>query len=817
MKHSFKKPISVLLCLVSMLGCLAFPAHAADTGEAEPEEAQPEAIEPQQTTAARARARLANTDTLYEDSTGIPLSFNLKNSASGIASVTLQSDTATIVGTPTIQGDTATMTVDVDKSLAERGRIEATLLLQDGTSVTADAYWVNVPDGIYLCADSYATAYDLYYGSLYRQGRITMDEWQQTMAQVFLALEGYETVPVVNATAQASSTVVRPGDETQTAPPEVGALVSGHLYFKDASGVTHPLRYAKVTIYAVDFSNNSTETYDCTAFTDGNGYYSCRLSRLDITAIKVKVHAGNDGVQVMTRGGSDYILEHLVNFWGSTTSPQFDYTFVIGESLSTMTTEYDWGKAMHVAQSMILANKYAKAMFPDMFPLIHISFPSEQDQTGYRPDLNEIMIADTDKESSAYVDMYAAWDVHMHEYAHYCFDVMNLLPEDATGFHGYGENATEERGKLIGMKLAWSEAIASVFSLMAQQYYSSYMTGFPFAGDTACASVDLNVDIENHTLHLGDGYEFAIAAILWDVFDPANEPHDTISMSHTAFWSTIKASKAETFSDFSTYYMAHNPSNISAFGKLLENEKFSPTELTASNLSIDNCPTFSFLPNGSIYILNSSGTPVKKYNDKFQIKFYTTDGTFITQTPFFTRTSSSARVQYTISSTMWNLILTSAGSEFQWSVYAYQTNDFVSGPYCTTRTTTTKPSGNATWLRTARAFSGTIAESGEYVWYYFTALQGGTYKFYTTGTLDTYGDMFNNMAYRLSTTGRIDYNDNSGSGSNFSITKHLDAGQTVYIRVRAVGTATGSFVMRADLVQGDISIESLPVTAPEES
>lgn len=75
---------------------------------------------------------------------------------------------------------------------------------------------------------------------------------------------------------------------------------------------------------------------------------------------------------------------------------------------------------------------------------------------------------------------------------------------------------------------------------------------------------------------------------------------------------------------------------------------------------------------------------------------------------------------------------------------------------------------------------------GQYYWYNFTAPENGVYKFFTEGTTDTYGEIFESIVPGRQTKGRIDYHDDidlySGN-TNFCIEYPMYKGNTIYIRV----------------------------------
>lgn len=89
------------------------------------------------------------------------------------------------------------------------------------------------------------------------------------------------------------------------------------------------------------------------------------------------------------------------------------------------------------------------------------------------------------------------------------------------------------------------------------------------------------------------------------------------------------------------------------------------------------------------------------------------------------------------------------------------------------------------------ATAGTIANSGQTVYYKFTAATAGTYSFYTTGSMDTMGTLYNSSNSSLANN-----DDASSANRNFMIRQSLTAGQVVYLQVAAF-SGTGSYTVFA--------------------
>ena len=104
----------------------------------------------------------------------------------------------------------------------------------------------------------------------------------------------------------------------------------------------------------------------------------------------------------------------------------------------------------------------------------------------------------------------------------------------------------------------------------------------------------------------------------------------------------------------------------------------------------------------------------------------------------------------------------------------------------------------ATSLSLDSSRSGQI-ETGSDADYFRVQVTGsGTLTVYTTGSLDTTGELQNSSGSVLSS------NDDGGSGSNFRIERSVSAG-TYYIKVEGYGSSTGSYTVHASFGSGSSS------------
>lgn len=86
--------------------------------------------------------------------------------------------------------------------------------------------------------------------------------------------------------------------------------------------------------------------------------------------------------------------------------------------------------------------------------------------------------------------------------------------------------------------------------------------------------------------------------------------------------------------------------------------------------------------------------------------------------------------------------------------------------------------------------NGSINYSTDEDWFSFTPTTSGSYLFYTTGSTDTKGTLYNSSGAQLKVN-----NNGSISGSNFAFAYSLTAGQTYYIKVSNNNSSTGAYTL----------------------
>ena len=97
------------------------------------------------------------------------------------------------------------------------------------------------------------------------------------------------------------------------------------------------------------------------------------------------------------------------------------------------------------------------------------------------------------------------------------------------------------------------------------------------------------------------------------------------------------------------------------------------------------------------------------------------------------------------------------------------------------------------------------SKSAQMIYYEFVPRFTGEYRFYSLGSYDTYGYLYNGNQSQLT------YNDDGGDSNNFLITYNLSAGETYYIAAKVYsGSGTFDLVIETDCKE---SVKTVCVTA----
>jgi hypothetical protein len=307
---------------------------------------------------------------------------------------------------------------------------------------------------------------------------------------------------------------VRSTGTAEAARGGVAAALAGSAFYEDkpydragftGKRVKLPIRYATVQLVADD-----DRSVLATSSTDGRGSYALTAATAGSRRVHVAVTAASRApyaAQVVNSKRQIYALA----------GPSFSAGSPPGAGDLTA-AQADLGGVFNMLDATIRGSDLALALSPGArFPSLRI-FWEKDGSDGTFFDGRGIHVLGTRQDPDEYDD-----DVVLHEFGHY---VANAFSRDTSegGDHDPFDDEPEPRD------LAWSEGFAT--------WWSSEARGDPSYVDNS-ATGNLFFEIERPTprdVTRGEGNEIAVGAILWDVSDPANEPHDRMDRKRTKLW-----------------------------------------------------------------------------------------------------------------------------------------------------------------------------------------------------------------------------------------------------------------------------------------
>ncbi len=440
-----------------------------------------------------------------------------------------------------------------------------TVKTESGDIQMCHLYGLYTECGLFVSTASLDSAWDAYYYNLYEAGIYTWEEYNEALCKMYS--QNIETNDALLPALQ----------QNQTASVSSGiTTVTGVLTWIDDSEVEHPLQYTKVEI-----RDAYTESLYGTTYTDVNGAYSFKRSDTASRNFYIKIYAAGENTAVKTVNGGDYAFISPSN---KTTAG--GGTCIINAAVNM---DDDIGQALQISQAVITADRYATAMNGSALSKVTVKYPDndlvkEPEKAGCWYENNALFICKrNDKVYLGFPASHACWDAIMHEYGHHIANKLGI-DDSPGGTHFIDENLLERvytindndeqryYTKSEAIRLAWNEGIASVFSGMAQAYFATSLQNIRTVGDTAYLSYNgTKLDYEATTgVAMSEACEGAVIGVLWDLYDPANESHDTLAFGHKFFWDFLKGSKAKTLSAFAQYfYSKRSQDEGSHLGKIL--------------------------------------------------------------------------------------------------------------------------------------------------------------------------------------------------------------------------------------------------------
>lgn len=395
-------------------------------------------------------------------------------------------------------------------------------------------------------------------------------------------------------------------------------------------------------------------------------------------------------------------------------------------------------------------------------------------------------------------DSFNKWDTIMHEYGHYVEGVVGIYGPNLLDIilndpnHNSSLcNMNTHENKQYALELTWSEAWATTFAFIAQDYYKTderYGIGkIEFFGDLILDDNN-TIDFSNYTPHPTESCECqedAVISYLWDLYDKYNKNFgDNIGIGHNIFWKVSTIKETYTLIDFIKNFEKNFSRFFDKNNKILENKSISPSGLKLLNSPTNSIPpTFMWYPNGCVHFPNN----------KFSLVFYDLiDGEKYIIENIISENYNSQSFSYTLSSYQWNQIrlMFNGKSNIKVAVRGYQTsNNLVTGPYTSQYLGIEMPIKEIIYNSNLRICEEIISiNSGDIAEFYVKYNISGYKVMQTLGALDTCMDLFDQNGKLIKS------NDDGGYALNSFILENLSANIKYKIRLSFFNSTTqGNF------------------------
>lgn len=679
--------------------------------------------------------------------------------------------------------DGGTLTVEY---IGGEDKPTVTLLCEtaDTTTYSCHLYGYTVDNGVYVSSISYDSAFEKYCAAL-----LESEEMDETAVRRFresyysscATVESYaassqdETGLLAKSLARGSSTY---------AVSSSTITVSGYIRWTDDEGNTHPCVNVRVDAMDKDVSFDDTRA---TCYTDTSGYYSMTIKKqlFDRCDLFIRTLPIGDCYTVVNEQGNEYSVSSydLSNgYYPNITSGTYSINITVNMSNAA-------GQAFQVSQAIAYGARYARAMDGTAnLECVTVEYPSAYDYyiSCYTAGDKTIHLIPTESTPILYND----WETILHEYGHHIetlygvgetvgashfIDQTNMNNSDIA--KKFAANEIKEKA----LALAWREGWATYFSLSAQDYFSSELSTIPNTCDD---------DLYQSPVCLyakGEGNEFTVTYLLYMLRESTYCGVD-YSLGDECIWNSTIASDANDIWEFISYLYDNNVGNINYLGDLLGRCAYIPeyfwlerVKLYRDTLTIawERCSSATLCPDSLL-----------------TFSFYDNDmNTILTKSFEQDISQTTGFASAVFMEDEWQQLIAQSGETLRWRAAVYHGDEnYSTGPYH------------------SRLFSYSLFEDSETLstekvkedarltiynpceWFRFTAPESGIYGFYTTGEVDTYGELFSTPVTGLTSTDNLLLSDDSsGDGENFSLFYTLSANQTVYLRIRSLTGAQGYF------------------------
>lgn len=416
--------------------------------------------------------------------------------------------------------------------------------------------------------------------------------------------------------------------------------LDGMAVWQPAEGADYlPLQRVKVKLF-VEYTSKEFKFPITTTYTDDNGYYDfsdfktietilydagIKISELnninyyvriypESTSFEVKLGWLNLSADQLYKKISDNETIDSFNYFGTSSLHQFVWDKL--GTFNTMKIPYKTNnylnKALQISQALVMGQRYAEEVHnieikKRVDVLYPVTFIGKQ---GFC--YNRVMGFGANAEE----DTFNEWGTILHEYGHFIqhnIDINSItLPEYGKYGASHEEDedlmASEKFGgkgnKEYGAKLAWTEAWATIFSMMARDNYKIgyYYKGQVLGAGGANINIDSNDDFNKYTNFssssaIGEGNENSIMAFLWNLYNNS-------SFGPSFVWESTTIKGTSMFNTYVQNVYARYSIDVSEFGKTMAMYNLAPGAVfirDVEHISYETSPIISWKVNGSQY------------------------------------------------------------------------------------------------------------------------------------------------------------------------------------------------------------------------
>ena len=562
-----------------------------------------------------------------------------------------------------------------------------TLDLSNNSSITASLYAIYNEYGIFVSGFSKEDALEKYIN--YALEYLLITEWDADKIRVqnLYKNEPYQEDVTINNNLLVKNTL-----NTNSTSNVGDTEIYGILRWSEGiteNDPTHPLRGVKVEIRDSDTIGSKLLG---TVYTDNGGNYSLKFNN-DSSVLEnggydlfLRVYAGDDNAYVVKGDGiTRYYIDsqhtaHQDVLTGSSTSINLTFKMTSDER-----------KAMQISQALLTARDFAKEMKNAVPTSVKVRYPYGTDGCYYNNDNGMITITGVARNTTNVPESYASWDVIMHEYGHhmsYELDIIDspggrhavdinmldhYMSDQTEDVHDYDcagkcarhrgdEPISKTNAKEEAFKLIWSEAWATTFAFVAQEYYATLISDISTVCNSMYDAYNFSKPYDYATnardIQLGEYSEVAVYSTLWDLLEifvnneEASTEAEKLEEGIKKWWDITTISQVYIFSDFITNFYEQYPEYIGDIGYALEEYNIAATMSVDEDDIVElNTTMTSF---DIEYSIDTSDIEYYK-PDKFYVTVFSEDYSEYYTSPLLTSDT------YTISSTTFAMVKTFVG------------------------------------------------------------------------------------------------------------------------------------------------------------